>query len=205
MSKTTPSPKVDAYLAAAEDFAKPIMTHLRALLHTTCPEVVEEMKWGIPHFDYKGEMMCIFAASKKHCSFGFWKDALMVDPRFQANSSLPAIKRYMGRLTKLSDLPSDEELTGFIREAMALNENGVKLPPREVKTPKVLAMPPEFAACLAQNPTAQAAFASRSDAFRKDYLIWITDAKTDATRQKRIDEAVGWIADGKGRFWKYEK
>lgn len=199
------NPRVDAYLAASEDFAKPILMHLRALLHHTCPDLVEEMKWGLPHFDYRGEMMCILAASKKHCSFGFWKEALMVDPRLQANSSLPAIKRFMGKLTKLSDLPADEELTSFIREAMALNDNGVKLPPREAKTPKVLAMPAEFADGLARNPTAKAEFEARSDAFRKDYLVWIIEAKTDATRQKRIEESVVWIAEGKGRFWKYAK
>jgi uncharacterized protein YdeI (YjbR/CyaY-like superfamily) len=205
LSQTNRNPKFDAYLAASEDFAKPIMMHLRSLLHTTCPEVVEELKWGIPHFDYKGEMMCIFAASKKHCSFGFWKDALMADPRLKANSSLPAIKRFMGKLTKIEDLPTDVELIGFIREAMTLNENGVKLPPREAKTPKTLAMPPGFAEKLAENPTAKQEYDSKSDSFRKDYLVWITDAKTDATRQKRIEESVAWIAEGKGRFWKYEK
>jgi len=205
MSNPSLNPKFDAYLAASEDFAKPIMAHLRTLLHQTCPDVVEEMKWGLPHFDYRGEMMCIFAASKKHCSFSFWKDQLMTDPRLQANSDLPAIKRFMGKLTKLSDLPPDAELIGFIREAMALNENGVKLPPREAKTPKILAVPEEFAESLVANPAAQQEFDSRSDSFRKDYLVWITDAKTDATRQKRIEESVAWIAEGKGRFWKYEK
>jgi uncharacterized protein YdeI (YjbR/CyaY-like superfamily) len=199
------NPKLDDYLAAAEDFAKPIMTHLRGLLHATCPEVVEEMKWGIPHFDYRGEMMCIFAASKNHCSFSFWKDALMTDPRFQANASLPAIKRFMGKLTNLSDLPPDADLIGFIREAMVLNETGAKLPPREAKTPKVLAIPAEFAERLAADPVAKSVFEARSDSFRKDYLVWITDAKTDATRQKRIEESLAWIAEGKGRFWKYEK
>jgi uncharacterized protein YdeI (YjbR/CyaY-like superfamily) len=205
MPDTQFNPKFDDYLAASEAFARPIMIHLRTLLHSTCPDIVEEMKWGIPHFDYKGEMMCIFAASKKHCAFTFWKDSLMADPRFKANSGLPAIKRFMGRLTALADMPPDGELIGYIREAMALNEKGVKPPPRTAKPAKVLSMPEEFAQRLATNGVAGQVFEAKSESFRKDYLIWITDAKTDATRQKRIEESVAWIAEGKGRFWKYEK
>jgi uncharacterized protein YdeI (YjbR/CyaY-like superfamily) len=150
-------------------------------------------------------MMCIFAASKKHCAFTFWKDALMGDARFRANAGLPAIKRFMGKLTALTDLPPDDQLISYIREAMALNENGIKLPQRVAKPPKDLSMPGEFAEKLAANGLAKQVFAAKSDAFRKDYLMWISDAKTDATRQKRIEESVAWIAEGKGRFWKYEK
>ncbi len=125
------NPNVDGYLDEAEAFAKPILAHLRELIHATCPGVTEEMKWGIPHFDYRGEMMCIFAAYKKHCSFSFWKDSLMGDVRLNANSALPAAKRFMGKLTTVADLPPDSELTDWIKEAMVLNEQGVKLPPRK--------------------------------------------------------------------------
>jgi uncharacterized protein YdeI (YjbR/CyaY-like superfamily) len=199
------NPKVDDYLASSADFAKPIMSHLRKLLHKTCPQVIEEMKWGNPHFDYKGEMMCIFSAYKSHCSFTFWKESLMNDPRLNANPSLPASKRYLGKMTSLSDLPPDRQLVAYIKEAMVLNENGVKLAPRKSEKPKTLAVPDYFAAELAANPKAKAVFDGKSDSFRKDYLIWITDAKTDATRQKRIEESLAWIVEGKGRFWKYEK
>jgi len=39
------NPKVDAYAEKVEDFAKPVLAHLRALIHATCPEVIEEVKW----------------------------------------------------------------------------------------------------------------------------------------------------------------
>lgn len=140
-------------------------------------------------------MMCIFATFKTHCPFGFWKDALMADPRLQANSSLPGIKRVMGTLTWRWGLsPGD-----------ALTEAGVPLSQREAKTPKVLALPAEFAERLARNSkpeirnlTDQAEFQARSNAFRTDCLAWITEAKTDPTRQKRIEETVAWTAEGKG-------
>ncbi|MDB5673233.1 MAG: hypothetical protein JWM65_215 [Sphingomonas bacterium] len=202
----TPNPKIDSYLANAEEFARPILTHLRALLHATCPDVVEEIKWGIPHFDYRGEMMCIFAAHQRHCSFTFWKDALMDDARLRANGDLPAAKRFMGKLTRLADLPPDNQLTGWIREAMSLNERGIKLPPRKSESPKpAVGIPEAFAQQLSANPAVKAIFDDKSASFQKEYNVWIGDAKTDATRDKRIEEALAWIAEGKGRFWKYAK
>ena len=205
-SQSAHNPKVDAYLENAEAFARPILTHLRALIHATCPEVTEEIKWGIPHFDYRGEMMCIFAAHRQHCSFTFWKDALMADTRLRANADLPAIKRFMGKLTRLPDLPSDAELAGWIKEAMSLNERGIKLPPRKTERSKPpVGIPEAFAQQLSAHPEIKAVFDGKSASFQKEYNVWIGDAKTDATRDKRIEEALEWIAEGKGRFWKYAK
>lgn len=198
--------KVDAYAENAAAFAKPILAHLRGLIRTTCPEVTETMKWGIPHFDYRGEMMCIFAAYKAHCAFNFWKDSLMSDARLKANADLPAAKRFMGKLTTLADLPSDADLTAWIREAMSLNERGVKLAPRQpTSAPKAVGVPAAFAERLAASPSVKAVFDAKSASFQKEYNLWIGEAKTDATRDKRIDEALAWIAEGKGRFWKYAK
>ena len=202
------NPQFDEYHEAASDFAKPIMAHLRKLVRQQCPDVVEEIKWGIPHFDYKGEMLCIFAAYKKHCSFSFWKESLMSDARLKANPDLKAAKRFMGKLTSLSDLPSNGELIAFIQEAMALNDKGVKLAPRQDAKPAKaaeIAIPDAFAEQLSRHAHAYEVFQSKSPSFRKEYVVWIADTKTDQTRQKRIDEALEWIAQGKGRFWKYEK
>jgi uncharacterized protein YdeI (YjbR/CyaY-like superfamily) len=199
------NPKVDAYAEKVLDFAKPILTHLRSLIHATCPEVVEEVKWGIPHFDYQGDMMCIFAAYKQHCSFTFYKDALMGDARLRANDGVPAAKRFMGKLTSVADLPPDRELKSWIKEAMVLNVQGLKLPARESKTPKEVGMPVAFAEKLQANPKVKKIFESKSASFQKEYKLWIGEAKTEATRDKRIEEAMAWIAEGRGRFWKYAK
>ncbi|TIS96872.1 YdeI/OmpD-associated family protein [Mesorhizobium sp.] len=197
--------KVDAYAEQAKDFAKPILAHLRGLIHATCPEVVEEVKWGIPHFDYRGEMMCIFAAYNKHCSFSFWKDSLMADVRLRRNTELAAAKRFMGNLASLGDLPADFELIAWIKEAMSLNDRGVKVPPRKSKDPKEVEIPAAFAAALAAKPEIKTIFDSKSASFQKEYNIWIGEAKTDGTRVKRIEESLSWIIEGKGRFWKYAK
>lgn len=203
MTSPNHNSEFDRYFASAEAFARPIAQHLRSLIHSTCPEVVEQIKWGIPHFDHAGEMMCIFAAYKKHCSFSFWKDSLMSDARLKANSTLPAAKRFMGKLTCVDDLPPDSDLVAWIKEAMSLNERGIKLPAKPSAKTKDVTVPPEFAERLASNPEVNAIFEGKSPSFKKEYFVWIGEAKTEATRNKRIEEAMAWIADGKGRFWKY--
>lgn len=198
--------KVDEYIANSEAFAQPILEHWRQLVHDHCPEMVEAIKWSIPHFDYKGDFMCVMASYKSHCSFSFIKAELMSDPRLKESKNLKPIQRFLGKIKTLSDLPPDEEFIAFIKEAMDLNEKGIKVtPPVKSDAPKVFELPDYFAEKLADNPKAKEVFDSKSDSFRKDYIIWITDAKTDATRQKRMDESLEWISEGKGRFWKYDK
>jgi len=198
---------VDDYIAKAEDFAKPVLTHWRQLIHANCPDVEEAVKWGFPHFSYKGDHMCVTAAYKNHCSFSFLKDVLMTDPRLKANKDKKPIQRFLGKVSKMGDLPPDEEFIAMLIEAMQLNEKGVNIKREKPESdkPKVLDTPDYLSAALAANPKAKEIFESKSNSFRKEYIIWITDAKTDETRQKRISEALEWIAEGKGRFWKHQK
>lgn len=205
MSTPEQTAAVDAYAGKIGDFAKPVLAHLRAIIHASCPEVVEEIKWGIPHFSYGGDFLCIFAAYKLHCSITFYKDALMVDARFKANAGVPAAKRFMGKLTGIADLPPDRDLKFWINEAMVLNEQGLKLPPRETRTLKDVEKPADFEQKLQANPKIAEIFESKSASYRKEYNVWIDAAKTQATRDKRIEEAIAWIGEGKGRFWKYAR
>lgn len=200
-------PAIDAYIAKAEGFAKPILEHWRRLVHENCPDVEEAIKWGIPHFDYKGDHMCVIAAYKAHCSFTFLKGELMDDPRLKVAKELKPVKRLLGKITQFSQLLPDQEFIALIKEAVQLNEKGVKI--QREKSPeekaKVLETPGYFQDELEGSPMAKAVFESKSNSFRKEYIIWVSDAKTNQTRQKRIDEALKWIAAGKGRFWKHQK
>lgn len=200
-------PKVTEYIENAEEFAKPILNHLREQIHKNCPDVVESIKWGIPHFDYKNDYMCVLSSAKHHCSLTFIKSEFMSDPRFAGGKKVPADKRFMGRLKSLSDLPSDKELAGFIKEAMNLNDRGVKLDKTAKAKPNTqpVETPAYFVEALAANPAAKEVFEKQSPSFRRNYIVWLESAKTDETRQQRIDEALAWIAEGKGRFWKYQK
>jgi hypothetical protein len=190
-------PRIDAYIAKAAPFARPILEHLRALVHRGCPEVVENMKWSSPAFDYRGPF-CSMAAFKQHAAFGFWRGELVV-PRA---TSMAAMGQF-GRLTSLADLPPDQELLSLVRKAAALNEAGVKGPPRPKHLKRPIPMPADLAAALKKNAKARATFDGFPPSHRRDYLAWITEAKTDATRKKRLATTIEWLAQGKPRNWKY--
>lgn len=198
---------VDAYIANSEDFAKPILEHWRRLIHENCPDAKETIKWSLPHFDYKGDNMCVMASYKNHCSFTFLKGELMTDLRLKANKDLKPIQRFLGKISKIGDLLPEDEFIGMLKEALQLNENGIKIKrdKPESDKPRVLETPDYLLSAFVANPKAKEVFESKSDSFRKEYIVWSADAKTDETRQKRINEALEWIAEGKGRFWKHKK
>lgn len=196
---------LDAYIAKSADFAKPILNHIRELVHKTCPEVEEKMKWSFPHFDYKGEMMCSMAAFKQHAVFGFWKAALMKDPVLIENARSETAMGHLGRLTSVKDLPSDKKMIAWIKEAMKLNEQGIKAAKPKPTEKKELVVPDYFVKALNNNKKAKQVFDNFAYSHRKEYLQWITEAKTEETRNKRMATALEWIAEGKGRNWKYER
>lgn len=197
--------KTDAYIAKAAPFAQPILQHIRELVHRACPHAEEAIKWGFPHFLTHGEILCNMAAFKQHCSLGFWKAAIMEDPKGLLTIMEKASMGHMGKIGSLKDLPPDKTLLSYFREADRLNRDGIKLPAKPASEKKELETPPALAAALKTNKAAGKVFAGGSYSFRKEYIEWVEEAKTEATRNKRIAQAVEWIAEGKGRNWKYQK
>lgn len=193
-------PRVDAYIASSADFARPVLTHLRDVVHATCPDVEETMKWSFPHFMYQG-MLCSMASFKGHCALTFWKGALVLD-----GAGSDGAMGQFGRITSIADLPAKTVLAGYVKKAMTLNERGVKAPIRaKVRVARpALPVPPALAAALARNAKARTTFEKFSPSQRREYVEWISEAKTDATRERRVATAVEWLAEGKTRNWKYE-
>lgn len=194
----TTDPRVDQYIANAAEFARPILNHLREVIHAACPEVKETIKWSMPNFDYHG-ILCNFAAFKQHCAFGFWKAELLLAA--EDDKGKEAMGQF-GRITSVKDLPPKKVLTAYIKKAMKLNEAGVKVVRKAV--PRELVVPDYFIAALEADPAAYEAFNKFSTSAKRDYCDWLTEAKTEATRGKRMAQAVEWIAEGKQRNWKYQ-
>lgn len=192
-------PRVDAYIDKAGDFAKPILRRLRAAVHGACPDVEEAMKWSFPHFMYKG-MLCSMASFKEHAAFGFWKGSLVLGKESKNAEAMG----HLGRLTKLSDLPSKAVLAGYIRKAVALNDDDVKVAraPRRA-APKAVPVPADLTAALNRSGKAHDTFKGLSPSHKREYIEWITEAKTDETRARRIKTAIEWMSEGKARNWKY--
>ncbi|WP_223608586.1 YdeI family protein [Chryseobacterium sp. OSA05B] len=196
--------QVDEYIEKSPDFAQPILNYLRDTVHECCPEVEEAIKWKFPTFMYKGKILCSVTSFKQYCSLGFWLHGEMNTLKEMESTAEKSSMFSLGKLTKMEDLPSKVQLKKMIKEAMELTDMGVtmkKAAPSKVETK----VPDYFQAALNENKKASEVFEKGSPSFRKEYINWITEAKTEATRNKRMEQALEWIGEGKARHWKYEK
>ena len=190
-------PRIDAYIARAQPFAKPILKHIRKAVHAGCRDVEETLKWNVPSFEYKG-VMCGMAAFKEHIRFGFWKSQLLG----LSDTEGEGLAQH-GLVKSIDDLPPEKELIALVHKAAQLNEQGAKVPRPKTAPKPPLKTPALFAAALNKNRKAQANFDAFPPSHKREYIEWITDAKQEATRERRIATAVEWIAEGKQRNWKY--
>ena len=188
-------PRVDAYIRKAQPFARPILKHLRKLVHKACPDVEETIRWGSPFFDRKG-VICLMASFKQHAVFGFWKGKLLFGKENKGAMG------HFGRLMSINDLPSDKEMIGYIKKAAELNERGVQKKRTPRGTQKVT-VPTDLKNALAKNARARKTFENFSYSHKKEYVDWITDAKRVETRNRRLKTAIQWLSQGKPQNWKY--
>ena len=196
----TRDPRVDAYIAKQADFAKPILAHIRDVVHEACPDVREDIKWGSPFFMYHGPMAHM-PAFKEHCRFGFWKGKLIAGGESDDEDGMGGP---FGRITSVKDLPSKKVMAAYIKKAIKLNEEGISARKQPKARPQ-LPVPPELAAALAKNRKARTNFEAFPPSHQREYNEWIGEAKREETRAARVKQAVEWIAEGRSRNWKYQK
>jgi uncharacterized protein YdeI (YjbR/CyaY-like superfamily) len=199
--------RVDLYIKNSAKFAQDVLTHYRQLVHASCPDAVEKIKWGFPHFDYLDSPMTHMAAFKQHCAIGFWKAALMVESKeLLRTAGEESAMGHLGRITQLSDLPKDAVLKRYIKNAMKLNEEGLKVP-RKIKSDSTssIEVPEYFQKALNKLKPAKTHFEKFSPSCKREYIQWLEEAKTELTRTKRMESALEWISEGKIRNWKYLK
>ena len=191
--------RIDDYIAKAAPFARPILTHVRDRVRAVVPDVEETLKWGAPSFVLNGKILLMMAAFKAHAALNFWRGQELRGE--QANAD--AMGQF-GKLNSVDDLPADAELDALIRQAAELARS-VPAPRKPKHAPKpVPKVHPEFATALTAAPKAKAALDGFPPSAQRDYLEWISDAKQDSTRHKRIATAIEWLCEGKRRHWKYE-
>jgi uncharacterized protein YdeI (YjbR/CyaY-like superfamily) len=199
----TKSEEVSDYISSAPPFARPILNRIRKAFHFGCPELEETMKWGAPFFEYKG-LLGGMGSFREHVTLTFWKGQVMSDPEglFDevGKSQMASI-----RFRALKEMPAQQVLISYVEEAAALNEKGVKAPKTPAKKKKELDVPEDLKKALARKKKARETFENFSYSHRKEYIEWITEAKREETRKKRVATTVEWLSEGKPRNWKYVK
>ncbi|MFN6944593.1 MAG: YdeI/OmpD-associated family protein [Cytophagaceae bacterium] len=195
--------RVDEYIENANPELQPILHHFRGLVHQLSPEIIETIKWGFPNFEYKGPLFSM-AAFKNHCAFTIHKASVLEDKHGLLEMVGKTAMGQFGKIASLKDLPSDEILKDYLRAAIQVNEQGVK-PAKKSPSEKELPDSPHFFEALNDDAEALRNYEAFSYSNKKDYLAWINEAKTEATRDKRIATAIEWLREGKTRHWKYRK
>ncbi len=195
------NPMVDAYIEKAQAFARPILVKLRSLFHRACPQIEEKLKWSVPSFEYQG-MVGGFAAFKNHVCWGLWKSALLDDPTGALQTRAASVMG-AGKIASVKDLPPDKVMLDLIRQAVKLNEQGVKLARPKPAAKLAPRTPADLAGALRSHPKAAGAFKAFPPSHKREYIQWITEARQPATPQRRLEQAVVWISEGKQRNWKY--
>jgi uncharacterized protein YdeI (YjbR/CyaY-like superfamily) len=191
--------RIDAYIATAEPFARPILEHIRKLVHATVPGATETMKWSMPFFDLNGQRLAMMAGFKAHVGLGIFDGT----PMGAKESGAQGMGQF-GKITAVGDLPGEAELAKRLQTAAALIASGGAPKMKKAAPKPALDMPNDLAAALAANPEAAAKFAAFPPGARREYIEWVVTAKQPATRASRIATTVAQSADGKKRNWKYE-
>lgn len=197
------NPNVTDYNDSVEPFARPIVKRLRAIFLRADKRLVENVKWGVPSYEYKG-LVGGYASFKHHVAWGLWKSSLLKDPQGAIGLAKASIMS-AGKITSVKDIPPDKHLIDLIKQAIELNEKGIKLKKPKAKKKPEAKVPTDLRQALDRNEKAAEAFENFSPSCRREYIEWITEAKTDATREKRLLQAIEWMAEGKKRNWKHER
>jgi uncharacterized protein YdeI (YjbR/CyaY-like superfamily) len=195
----TIDPRIDAYIAKSAEFAQPILAELRARVHKACPDTVETLKWSMPTFMYGKKILCGMAAFKQHATFGFWQREVAGE---SAGKEYDAMGQF-GRIASIKDVPGKREFAEMVKRAMEQIDSGVKAPPKLKHAKPPLEVPDYFLAALKKSKKALATFEGFSPSNKREYVEWITEAKAEVTRARRLAQAVEWMAEGKVRNWKY--
>jgi uncharacterized protein YdeI (YjbR/CyaY-like superfamily) len=192
-------PRIDAYIETrAAEFARPILRHLRAMIHEACPACEETLKWSMPTFMYRGKILASLASFKAHATFGYWNDTML-----QEDEKNRSAMGQFGRLASLDDLPSRDTLIELTRKSMALIDEGVK-PVRNKHEKPPLTVPQDLKAAIDGSPAAKATWDAFPPSCQREYVEWVTEAKRDETRTKRLSQTIAQLSEGKRRHWKYE-
>jgi len=199
-------PRVDTYIAGAAPFARPVLRHLRSLVHRVCPESAEAIKWHMPMFSLKGKLFCALGAFKTHCRFMIFGPEVRALIKADGHGG-PEGDGSFGKLTALTDLPNDRRIAKYLKfAAERIAEGKSPMSRGRRRTPKpVPKVPPAFAGALQRHRSAATTFAGLSPSCQREYLEWIIGAKQEETKTRRIAQAIQWLAAGKRLNWKYER
>ncbi|MDO8998962.1 MAG: DUF1801 domain-containing protein [Bacteroidota bacterium] len=190
--------KVTEYIDNLPDWSNKICKRLRKIILKSDPKIIEDWKWG-PNYYLEG-MICGFGAFQKHVSLAFFQGTFLKDKRkiLQINPG-----NLHNRHLKFRDVKEINEdiLLEYLIEAIDNNKKGKILVQAKDKT-VIIAADTKLAF---KSAGILNYFESLAYSHKKEYNMWIEDAKKEETRKSRIEKAIAKLASKEMMHDKYKK
>ena len=195
--------KINLYIAERPEWQRKVLVRLRQLIHSASDEVEENWRWNAPHFDHDGIMLGM-VAFKHHVAVWFHKGALVQGPKgLFGEKEKGSDKGMLGYKLSESDQIDEKAFLDLVKQAIKVNQSGAKLADSK-PTRKALVVPPDLEGCLKKNEEAWRHWERFNYTHKKEYVEWITDAKKEETRKRRIAQALEMIREGTSKEEKYK-
>lgn len=189
---------IEEAISQMKPFARTICTKLRQLILSADPEMVEDWKWG-PNYYLEG-MVCGYWGFEKNVTLTFFQGALLKDKKKILSENTGNVRN---RHIKFRDVKEiDEEIIlSYLFEAIDNNRKGIKIKESADKTVEI----PDDVKKAFITAKLLPYFESLAYSHRKEYMMWINDAKKEETRLKRIGLAIEKLASKEMMHDKYKK
>jgi len=192
------SKTVDEYIESTEKWRAELI-RLRKILRST--DLEETVKWGAPCYTCDGKNVVGLGAFKSYLGLWFFQGALLAD------KSKVLINAQEGKTKALRQwrFTSSKEINAslikaYVNEAIELQRQGAAIKPDRGRPVEV---PPQLKRALAGNKTASRAFNALTPGKQREYADYISSAKREETRSKRLEKIIPMIAAGQGLHDRY--
>lgn len=194
-----PYKTVDAYIDDL-DIWKPEVEKLREIISST--ELLEEVKWGGPCYTISGKNVVGLAAFKDYFGIWFHQGVFLKDPEevlINCQGKTRGLRQW--RFKSKKDIKV-RQIKSYLKEAIQLAREGKEIKPQRGKP---IVVPPEMQSALKKDVRAAKAFADMTIGKQREYTEYISEAKREETKIKRLAKILPMIKKDVGLNDKYRK
>ncbi|WNW02328.1 YdeI/OmpD-associated family protein [Tenacibaculum sp. HL-MS23] len=192
--------KVLDYITAKNKWTQELKLLRSVLLELSLEETI---KWGAPVYVYKNKNIVGLSAFKNYCGLWFFQGMFLNDDKKVLKNAQEekthAMRQWQFCALNKIDVVLVKE---YVLEAIKNSENGKEFKP--IKNTKPLIIPTELQMALDDDDALRACFANFSLSKKREYANYISEAKRETTKYKRLDKITPMILKGMGLHDKYK-
>ena len=164
--------------------------------------LTEEIKWGSPAYTCEGKLVLSIGGFKNFFTMWFHQGVFLSDPAHVLVNAGEGRTRGLRqwRFTSLAEI-KPALVKKYIKEAIANAKAGKEIRPERKAA---IETPEELATAFKKDKALKAAFNQLTPGRQREYLEYVGEAKTEATRLRRVEKVVPMILRGVGLNDRYK-